>query len=49
MNNQDLLNDYEQFTTFFQSLDTEDECPEPMDLEDILSTLPEEETSLCVI
>ena len=42
MNNLDLLNDYEQFTSFFQSLDTGD-CPQPADLEDILDTLSDEE------
>ena len=42
MNSLDLLNDYEQFTQFFQSLETTEECPQPADLEDILSSLPEE-------
>lgn len=42
MNNIDLLNDYEQFTSFFQSLDTAEECPEPVDLEEILSSLTED-------
>ncbi len=45
MNNLNLLNDYEQFTAFFQSLDTAEECPQPTDLEDILESLHEEETS----
>lgn len=40
MNSLDLLNDYEQFTQFFQSLDTEEECP--TDLEEILSSLTED-------
>lgn len=46
MNTSDLLNDYEQFASYFQSLDTGEECPESVDLEDILSSLPDEETSL---
>ena len=46
MNTSDLLNDYEQFTSYFQSLDTTEDCPGPVDLEEILSTLPEEEINL---
>ena len=46
MNNIDLLNDYEQFTSFFQSLDTDNDCPEPVDIDSILENLTEEETSL---
>ena len=46
MNSLDLLNDYEQFTQFFQSLETEADCPEPADLGSILESLAEEETSL---
>ena len=42
MNTQDLLNDYEQFTAFFQSLDTAEACPQPADLDAILESLPEE-------
>lgn len=45
MNTSDLLNDYEQFTSFFQSLDTAEDCPEPVDLEEILSSLTEEDHS----
>lgn len=45
MNSLDLLNDYEQFTAFFQSLDTEEECPQPADLKDILANLSEEENN----
>lgn len=41
MNSLDLLNDYEQFTAFFQSLNTVDSS-DPGDLEEILSSLPEE-------
>ena len=44
MNTSDLLNDYEQFTSFFQSLDTEEDCPEPADIDAILESLAEEET-----
>lgn len=44
MNTQDLLNDYEQFTSFFQSLDTDENTPEPADLDSILDSLTEEET-----
>lgn len=43
MNSLDLLNDYEQFTAFFQSLDTEEGCPEPVDLDAILVSLETEE------
>ena len=43
MNTSDLLNDYEQFTSFFQSLDTPEDCPQPADLEEILESLSEEE------
>lgn len=46
MNSLDLLNDYEQFTTFFQSLDTGDSSPEPVDIDSILESLADEETSL---
>lgn len=46
MNTQDLLNDYEQFTSYFQSLDTEEDCPESVDLDEILSSLPDEEVLL---
>lgn len=42
MNNLDLLNDYEQFTSFFQSLDTAEDCPEPVDLDSILESLTED-------
>lgn len=45
MNSLDLLNDYEQFATYFQSIDTED-FSEPVDLDSILESLPEEEISL---
>lgn len=38
----DLLNDYEQFTAFFQSLSPSEDSPEPLDLEDILSSLEED-------
>ena len=42
MNSLDLLNDYEQFTQFFQSLETFEDCLQHVDLEEILSSLPEE-------
>ena len=42
MNSLDLLNDYEQFTQFFQSLGTEANCPQPADQEDIPESLAEE-------
>lgn len=42
MNTQDLLNDYEQFASYFQSLNTEEDCPEPMDLDSILESLTED-------
>lgn len=45
MNSLDMLNDYEQFTAFFQSLDTA-EPTEPADLEEILDSLHDEENSL---
>ena len=45
MNTSDLLNDYEQFTSFFQSLETTEDCPQPADLEEILDTLTEEDHS----
>ena len=45
MSNLDLLNDYEQFTSFFQSLDTPEDCPQPADLEEILESLSEEDHS----
>lgn len=41
-----LLNDYEQFAAFFQSLETTEDCPEPADLEEILDSLHDEENSL---
>ena len=41
MNSLDLLNDYEQFTSFFQSLDTAEDCPQPADLDSILESLTE--------
>lgn len=45
MNTQDLLNDYEQFTAYFQSLETPEDCPQPVDLEDILDSISEEDHS----
>ena len=45
MNTSDLLSDYEQFTSFFQSLDTAEDCPEPADLDSILDSLTEEDHS----
>ena len=45
MNTQDLLNDYEQFTQFFQSLETSEDYPEPADLDSILESLTEEDHS----
>ncbi len=45
MSNLDLLNDYEQFTSFFQSLDTDENTPEPADLDTILESLTEEDHS----
>ena len=42
MNSLDLLNDYEQFTSFFQSLETSEDCPQPTDLDAILESLAEE-------
>lgn len=44
MNTQDVLNDYEQFTAFFQSLSFDEDCPDPQDLDSILESLAEEET-----
>ena len=46
MNSLDLLNDYNQFTAFFQSLETTEDCPEPADLGEILDSLHDEENSL---
>ena len=43
MNSIDLLNDYEQFTQFFQSLETEADCLQPADLDAILEALPEDQ------
>lgn len=43
MNSLDLLNDYEQFTSFFQSLETEGDSPQPADLEEILDSLAEDQ------
>ena len=42
MNSLDLLNDYERFTQFFQSLETEGDSPEPVDIDSILESLSEE-------
>lgn len=42
MNSMDLLNDYEQFTNFFPSLNTDEDAPVPADLDAILDTLTEE-------
>ena len=44
MNYTNLLNDYEQFSEFFQSLDAAEDCPEPVDIDSILESLAEEET-----
>ena len=41
MNSLDLLNDYEQFTQFFQSLETSEDC-QHADLEEILDSLETE-------
>ena len=41
MNTLSLLEDYEQFATFFQSLNTEGDSPEPVDLDSILDSLEE--------
>lgn len=43
MNTSYLLNDYEQFAAFFQSLGTTEDSPQPTDLDEILDSLPEEE------
>ena len=45
MNTSDLLNDYEQFASYFQSLDTDENTPEPADLDSILESLTEEDHS----
>ena len=42
MNSLDLLNDYEQFTQFFQSLETFEDCLQHVDLEEILDSLETE-------
>lgn len=46
MNTQDLLNDYEQFASYFQSLETGEAAPEPVDIDSILESLADEEISL---
>ena len=46
MDTQTLLEDYEQFTSFFQSLSfSEDDSPEPLSLDEILDSLTEEDYS----
>ncbi len=43
MNNLDLLNDYEQFTAYFHSLEAAEDSHGPMDLDEILDSLEEDE------
>lgn len=42
MNTLSLLEDYEQFAAFFQSLTPSEDSPEPLSLEDILDSLEED-------
>ena len=42
MNTLTLLEDYEQFTAYFHSLEAAEDCPDPQDLDSILDSLTEE-------
>lgn len=42
MNSLHLLNDYEQFTIFFQSLETYEDYPQTVDIDSILESLETE-------
>ena len=42
MTSLDLLEDYEQFASFFQSLSADEDSHEPLDLDSILDSLEED-------